>query len=98
MKTRSFFLILIGRFRASCISSLFLIIVASSLRSNASKSMYDCESGTSSRTFCGIILSFSFDFFLLKIKIRFLNLTGYFNWQTFVYFVVAAAVVELIVE
>ena len=47
---RSFFFTFVGRFRASWMSSLFLMIVASNLRSKASKSMYACDSGTKSRT------------------------------------------------
>ena len=39
-----------GLFKASWMSSLFLMIVASSLRSNDNRSMYACDSGTKSRT------------------------------------------------
>lgn len=39
----------IGLLRASCISTLFLIMVWSSLRSKARRSMYAWDSGTSSR-------------------------------------------------
>lgn len=45
-------------------SNRFRMIVASSFRSKAKRSMYACDSGTKSRTFWGRILSASFFFFL----------------------------------
>ena len=45
-----FTFICVERLRASCISNLFLIIVASNFFSNSSKSIYALDSGTKSRT------------------------------------------------